>query len=63
MKLDYIIDVSKPPIDPPGHVFDFGLSGLYETEASIDRNKLYKEYIKIYRDELKKMNARKDKGV
>ena len=45
---DYIVDVSKPPIFPPGHEKINRLWTDVETDESLKQNRKWDEYIAAY---------------
>lgn len=52
--INYIVDISKPPIPPPCRIFKDGLFGSKETNESVEQTKRWNLYIKEYSDSLKK---------
>ena len=44
----YKVDITKPPIEPPGRFFRTIWNGELETDESISNTKMWKQYIKEY---------------
>lgn len=48
-QIKYVVDVTKPPIFPPGRIFrESWLFGECETAESIENGKNWNEYIREY---------------
>ncbi len=61
--MKYIVDISKPPISPPGITKRQGLFTYRETKESKEQNKAWDEYIIKYKRESKLHYIReKNKG-
>ena len=52
MIIDYVVDLTKPPIGPPGTEIKTGFFKDKETKDSILNKKNYQTYIKEYRYQL-----------
>ena len=46
--IQYEVDITKPPIFPPGKVIKTGFWGDYETEESIANGEAWHRYIEKY---------------
>ncbi len=48
--MEYIVDISKPPIRPPCKTIREGLLSYGETKESVQKRSDWNEYIKRYRE-------------
>lgn len=51
--MEYIVDITKPPIGPPMVTIKQGLFSNKETEESVKRRLLWNDYIVEYRKAFK----------